>query len=91
MEYGKIRLRTSDAAAYLGLSPRTLESLRHRGEGPAFAKLGRAVVYDTRDLDRWFEERTASISFSKSERPNASCTAGDRSRPSPASRPEEPR
>ena len=47
------RLRTPEAASYLALSPRTLESLRVKGGGPCFLKVGRAVVYDTRDLDAW--------------------------------------
>jgi hypothetical protein len=45
------------AADYLGLSPATLETLRTRGGGPAFAKLGRRVVYARKDLDRWRDER----------------------------------
>ncbi len=45
------------AADYLGLSPATLETLRTRGGGPAFAKLGRRVVYARQDLDRWINER----------------------------------
>jgi predicted DNA-binding transcriptional regulator AlpA len=51
------RLRTGPAAEYVGLSERTLEKLRVIGGGPRYAKLGRAVVYDTADLDRWVEER----------------------------------
>jgi hypothetical protein len=32
--------------------------MRLRGDGPPFAKLGpRVVVYDTRDLDAWVNER----------------------------------
>jgi hypothetical protein len=41
------------AADYLGLSPATLETLRTRGGGPAFVKLGRRVVYSRVDLDAW--------------------------------------
>lgn len=50
-------LGTKEAAAYLGLSPKTLEKLRVTGEGPPYAKAGRRVIYDRRDLDRWVAER----------------------------------
>lgn len=51
-------LRANAAAAYLGLSKSTLAKMRLRGDGPPFAKLGsRVVVYDTRDLDTWVNER----------------------------------
>lgn len=45
------------AADYLGLSPATLETLRIRGGGPTFSKLGRRVVYAREDLDAWLAER----------------------------------
>ncbi len=48
---------TPVAAEYLGLSPATLETLRSRGGGPPFVKLGRRVVYRQGDLDLWLEER----------------------------------
>lgn len=51
------RLRTPAAAEYTALSPRTLEALRVRGGGPRFIRIGRAVVYDTRDLDKWLSAR----------------------------------
>ncbi len=51
------KLRVSDAANFLGLSASTLNKLRVYGGGPAFAKLGRAIVYDLRDLDAWAEAR----------------------------------
>ena len=48
-------LRTVDAAAYLGVSPRTLEALRLRGGGPRFLRPDgrRLVLYDARDLEAW--------------------------------------
>jgi len=45
------RLRTPQAAQYIGLSGRTLEKWRRSADGPIFYKLGRAVVYDRADLD----------------------------------------
>ena len=46
-------LRAPDAAKYLGLAESTLAKLRMGRDGPAFHKLGRAVVYDRTDLDAW--------------------------------------
>lgn len=46
-------LRTTDAAVYCGLARATLEKLRLTGEGPAYSKIGRAVLYDVTDLDAW--------------------------------------
>jgi predicted DNA-binding transcriptional regulator AlpA len=53
-------LSTPAAAAYVGLSPATLETLRTRGGGPAFMKLGRRVVYTRKDLDHWLADRRRS-------------------------------
>ncbi|MEO0464939.1 MAG: helix-turn-helix domain-containing protein [Pseudomonadota bacterium] len=46
-------ISTDEAAALLGLSPRTLEALRFRREGPPYVKLGRAVRYDLGELEDW--------------------------------------
>lgn len=45
------RFRTRSAAAYLGVAKNTLDKWRIAGKGPAFSKIGGAVVYDERDLD----------------------------------------
>ena len=50
-------LTTQQAAAYLVLSPRTLEKWRVTGEGPPFVKLGRRVAYRREDLREWVESR----------------------------------
>lgn len=50
-------LSTPLAADYVGLSPATLETMRVRGGGPAFVKLGRRVVYRREDLDEWLHQR----------------------------------
>jgi excisionase family DNA binding protein len=44
-----------EAAHYLGLSPRTLESWAARGGGPRHLKLGARVLYRRRDLDAFAE------------------------------------
>lgn len=46
-------LNNSEAAAYLRLSPRTLEKQRVLGGGPRFRKFGRRVLYAIADLDAW--------------------------------------
>ena len=50
-------LDTSQAALYLGISPKTLMRMRVTGDGPRYAKAGRRVIYDRLDLDGWVEER----------------------------------
>ena len=50
-------LSTRQAAALLGLSPRTLERYRVTGDGPAFSKLGRRVCYARADIDGWASGR----------------------------------
>ena len=47
------KLRTPDAATYTGLAKSTLEKLRVSGDGCAFIRIGRAVLYDPDDLDAW--------------------------------------
>lgn len=50
-------LPTTDAAQYLGLSPRTLEKYRVTGGGPLFHKFGRRVLYSEEDLATWAESK----------------------------------
>jgi hypothetical protein len=54
-------LTPKDAAKYLHLSHRTLETMRTRGNGPDFAKYGEGrsarVVYRRCDLDAWIASR----------------------------------
>lgn len=46
---------SDEAAAYLGLKPRGLETLRRNGNGPRFSRLskGRLVRYFAADLDEF--------------------------------------
>jgi Helix-turn-helix domain len=46
-------LNTAQAAHYVGLAERTLESMRGQGEGPAFRRHGRFIRYHIDDLDAW--------------------------------------
>lgn len=43
------------AAKYLGTNQRWLQVARVKGNGPMFLKIGRRVLYDTRDLDAFLE------------------------------------
>ena len=46
-----------EAAAFLNLSPRTLEKMRVVGGGPPFRKFGRRVFYTLPDLEEWAGRR----------------------------------
>jgi len=48
------RLDTENAAAYLGLKPKTLAQMRCDGSGPKFIKRGR-IFYFKEDLDAWID------------------------------------
>lgn len=50
-------LSTREAAAFLGLSPRTLDRYRVTGEGPMFFKFGSRVRYLKADLEAWAQAR----------------------------------
>jgi predicted DNA-binding transcriptional regulator AlpA len=50
------RLRTPQAAEYVGLSAATLEKFRVSGNGPPYQKAGpKIVVYRPEDLDAWLD------------------------------------
>ncbi len=46
-------LSTEQAAFYLGLSPRKMQSMRAKSTGPAFRRHSRYVRYHVDDLDAW--------------------------------------
>ena len=52
-----MNLRVRKAAEYCGLSKSLFDKMRGRGEGPAFIRIGTAVVYSTDDLDTWLSAR----------------------------------
>ena len=53
-------MNTQRAAAWLGLSPRTLDGYRVSGDGPAFHRFGNRVRYRRADLDEWAANRRAT-------------------------------
>jgi hypothetical protein len=65
------RLMTTDeAAAYLRISPSTLNKMRVYGGGPAFLKFARGVRYEFGELLKWQDTRrfhsTSQYLFRKS-------------------------
>ena len=52
-------LTNNEAAAFLRLSPRTLEKQRVIGGGPCFHKFGRRVMYALTDLEAWAKRRSS--------------------------------
>jgi len=65
------RLRTADAADYLGLAEATLRKARCTGtlDIPYF-QLGRTIVYDTADLDEWLANRRRTSTSEPLARPS---------------------
>ncbi|CFX30122.1 protein of unknown function [Candidatus Filomicrobium marinum] len=66
----KTLLQTAQAAAYLHISPRTLEDYRIKGGGPVFIRLGLGkrspVLYDLADLNAWLDSRKVAATFEES-------------------------
>jgi len=56
-------LTNDEAAAFLRLSPRTLEKQRVLGGGPRFRKFGRRVMYAVTDLEAWADARSFEATF----------------------------
>lgn len=50
-------LTTTEAAAYLGFDPGTLENWRYKQRGPRWVRIGRTIRYDQADLDAWIAEQ----------------------------------
>ncbi|MCY4407406.1 MAG: helix-turn-helix domain-containing protein [Rhodospirillaceae bacterium] len=50
-------MTTREVAAYVGLSPRTLESYRSRGGGPPYYDLGGVVRYLLSEVADWVSVR----------------------------------
>jgi excisionase family DNA binding protein len=53
-------LTTVEAAAYLGLSPHTLNMWRSESRGPGYMKFGGRVRYTRAALDAWAAGRTVT-------------------------------
>lgn len=55
-----MNVRVQQAAEHLGVSKSFLDKARIYGGGPRFMKFGRAVVYNTKDLDDWARSCTVA-------------------------------
>lgn len=53
-------LNTAQAAYYVGLSSKTVEKMRGRGDGPRFRRHGRFIRYHIDDLDVWSRGETTN-------------------------------
>jgi len=53
-------LTEAQAADFLNISIRSLQSWRVRGGGPAFLKLGRSVRYRYAELQTWLDANMAT-------------------------------
>ncbi len=58
LQFQSTLLTRPESAEYLGVQPQTLAKWAMLGEGPRYAKVGRAVRYRLSDLDDWIESRT---------------------------------
>ncbi|GGE32362.1 hypothetical protein GCM10007276_07010 [Agaricicola taiwanensis] len=52
---------SSRLPAYLGVAEQTLARWRHEGKGPAFIKVGRAVLYQTGQVREWLQANKQGI------------------------------
>ena len=48
-------LNPKDAARFTSFTPKALERMRQRGEGPRYSKVGRSIRYALADLRAWVE------------------------------------
>jgi len=51
-------LTTPELAAVLRITPRTVEAMRSRGDGPPFSRVGAQVRYDADAVDLWLKRNT---------------------------------
>ena len=61
-------VNTKDAAALLGLAPKTLENWRCQGKGPEFKNIGNRCHYRVRDLEAYLTANTFGSTSEYKER-----------------------
>ena len=59
---GRRHLNTEQAAVYLGFSPKSLTRWRPTGQGPEFSQVGRRILYNIEDLDKWVKKHKRRFS-----------------------------
>ena len=70
-------MSTEEAAAYLKLSPRTLQSYRGNGKGPKFSRFGNRARYLRSKVVAWAKEREARSTAEADEKAPDDTRAGD--------------
>jgi len=60
-------IRVIEAARYVGLSKSSLDKMRMGSDGPAYFKVGRAVIYSTDDLDAWLEAKRRTSTWAAND------------------------
>jgi predicted DNA-binding transcriptional regulator AlpA len=65
---GKQFIDDREVAAISGFKVQTLRNWRHRGVGPPYSKIGRAVRYDRAELISFIEARKVTPDNFKSEK-----------------------
>lgn len=61
----KDRMTVSAAAEHIGLSPSTLNKMRHEGRGPRYMRLGNRVMYRRQDLDAYLDSAVVETADSR--------------------------
>ena len=74
-------LSTRRAAAFLGLSPRTLDRYRVSGAGPAFHRFGNRILYRRDDLEAWAAARRVASTSEADTRASTRAGTGAEARP----------
>lgn len=62
------RLDAKNASVYVGLSPKTLATMRCNRKGPRYVKLGR-IFYFIEDLDEWIQAGRATSTSMNGRQP----------------------
>lgn len=78
---GRKYLTVGDAAQFMGLAKQTLNRWRVSGDGPEYHKLGRRVVYDAEELERWVQRRRLRHSSDEPSAPNRRSESSRRVQP----------
>jgi predicted DNA-binding transcriptional regulator AlpA len=62
-QQNKPRIKEPAASEYIGLSRPWLRLKRMAGQegGPPFIRVGRAILYDVRDLDVWLDSHRVGV------------------------------
>lgn len=47
-----------EVAAYLGISPDTINTFRKQGRGPRYTRVGKLVRYRLEDVEEWLARHT---------------------------------